>query len=363
VRFADETVSFLPSGALEPIRQDVDLTYVQAGFLLALFPGVGLIATPLGILADHLSRRLMAAIGGVGYGVGLWLFAFAESFPVLVLAVFVMGVLGDGLVRAVEVAMVDVAGDNLEPALARTNLLGAVGDLAGPLLLAGSLTVGFGWRGAFAVAGTAMVAYGVLLATQPLPAPTRADDAHPPLRGTLAVLRDRRVLVAALLVALVNSFDDSFVGFAVAFLITDHEVTPAVATLAAGAGLIGGIAAAAWASRTGRRPTSLRMCGAVLLAGVGVLLTVPNVVTAAVGTAAVGAATNLAWIRLQARYMRLRPGQAGTTSAVVTAVGQLAVLTPLAIGFIADRQTLTTAMLIYVAIALALLLATWRDRD
>jgi len=362
VRFADETVSFLPSGALEPIRQDIDLTYVQAGFLLALFPGVGLIATPLGVLADHLSRRLMAAVGGVGYGVGLWLFAVAESFPMLVLAVVVMGVLGDGLVRAVEVALVDVAGDNLEPALARTNLLGAVGDLVGPLLLAGSLAAGFGWRGAFAVAGTALVVYGLVLATQPLPPPRRGPDDHPPLRGMLAVARDRRVVVAALLVALVNSFDDSFVGFAVAFLITDHAVDPAVATLAAGAGLVGGIAAAAWASRTGCRPTSLRTCGAVLLAGVGLLLAVPNVVTAAVATAAVGAATNVAWIRLQARYLALRPGQAGTTSAVVSAISQLAVLTPLAIGFVADRQTLTVAMLLYVALAAALLAATWRER-
>lgn len=360
VRFADEAVAFLPSGAIEPIRQDVDLSYVQAGFLLALYPGVGLLATPLGVLADHVSRRVMAAVGGVGYGAGLLLFAFGDDFRTLVVAVFVMGFLGDGLVRAVEVALVEVTGDNLEPALARTNLLGAVGDLVGPLLLAGSLSVGLGWRGAFVVAGALLVLYGLVLGSQPLP-PPRHPDGHPPLRGTLAVVRDRRVLVAGLLVAMVSAFDDSFVGFVVAFLITDRAVDPAVATLAAGAGMVGGIAAAAWGSRTTGRRFSLRTCAVVLAAGVALLLALPNVVTAAIGTAAVGAATNLAWIRLQARYLTLRPGQAGTTSAVVGAIGQLAVLTPLAIGFIADHRTLTVAMLLYAVIAAILLAATWRD--
>lgn len=364
VGFADETVAFLPYGAVESIREDVGISYVQAGFLLALYPGIGLLATPLGVVVDYVSRRAMAAIGGIGYGVGLCVFAAAGDFVTLFVAVVVMGLVGDALTRAVEVALVDVAGERVEPALARSNLLAAIGDLAGPLLLAASLATGLGWRGAFWAAGALMIAYGVLLATQPLPRPSRSpdDEESTPWRTFVAVARDRRVLVAGLLVALIVAFDDTFVGFAVAFLTTERGLTPAVATLAAGAGMAGGIVAAAWASRTNRRRIGLRPCAVLLMAGVLLLLLVPNVVAAAVGTAAVGAAVNLAWIILQAGYMTLRPGQAGTTSAVAEAVANVGVLTPLAIGLIADHQGLTVAMALYVVIA-AVFLASTRRRS
>lgn len=361
VGFADETVAFLPYGAVESIRADVGISYVQAGFLLALYPGIGILATPIGVLVDFVSRRVMAAIGGIGYGIGLCVFAAAEDFGTLFAAVVIMGFVGDALTRAVEVALVDVAGDKLEPALARSNLLAAVGDLVGPLLLAGTLATGLGWRGAFWIAGALMILYGIVLATQPLPRPTRADDEESrPWRDFLAVARDRRVLVAGLLVALLVAFDDTFVGFAVAFLTTERGLSPVVATLAAGAGMAGGIAAAAWASRTERRQLGLRSCAVLLFGGVLLLLLVPNVVAAAVGAAAVGAAINLAWIILQAAYMTLRPGQAGTTSAVVDAVANVGVLTPLAIGLIADHQGLTVAMALYVLIAVVFLASTRR---
>jgi len=362
VGFADETVAFLPYGAVESIREDVGISYVQAGFLLALYPGIGLLATPLGVVVDYVSRRAMAAIGGIGYGVGLCIFAVAGNFVTLFVAVVVMGLIGDALTRAVEVALVDVAGERIEPALARSNLLAAIGDLVGPLLLAASLATGFGWRGAFWVAGALMIAYGVVLATQPLPRPSRSpdDEESTPWRTFVAVARDRRVLVAGLLVALIVAFDDTFVGFAVAFLTTERGLTPAIATLAAGAGMAGGIVAAAWASRTDRRRIGLRPCGVLLVVGVLLLLLVPNVVAAAVGTAAVGAAVNLAWIILQAGYMTLRPGQAGTTSAVAEAVANVGVLTPLAIGLIADHRGLTVAMALYVLIAVVFLASTRR---
>jgi predicted MFS family arabinose efflux permease len=362
VGLAEETVAFLPYGAVESVREDVGLTYVEVGVLLALYPGIGLLTTPLGVVADHVSRRLMAAVGGVGYGVGVCLFATAGGFWVLFTAVVIMGVAGDAMVRAVEVALVEVAGDNVEPALARSNLLAAVGDLIGPLLLFAALGSGLGWRAAFWAAGVLMIAYGLLLASQPLPSPAERGEDHQPWRAMLEVAKDRRVIVAGLLVAIIVAFDDTFVGFAVAFLTTDRHLTPAVATLAAGAGMAGGVLAAAWASRTNRRRVGLRPCAVMLLTGVLLLLLVPNVVAAAVATAAVGAAMNLAWIVLQARYMTLRPGQSGTTSAVAEAVSQVGILTPMVIGVIADRATLTVAMLVYVAIAAVFVLVTRKGR-
>ena len=357
VRFFDETVAYLPYAAVESIRADVDLTYAQAGVLLFVYPGIGLLTTPLGVLVDRANRRVLAAIGGVGYGAGLFLFAAAGDFWTLFAAVCVMGTLGDLLVTAGEVSLVEIAGDNAEPALARANLLAAVGDLVGPALLAAALWSGLGWRAAFWVAGAMMLAYGVVLALQELPRPVRDEDEPSAFGALMSVVRDRRVIVAGLLVAVIVAFDDTFIGFAVAFLITDHDLSPALATVATGAGLTGGVAAAAWASRTSGRRVSLRTCSFALLAGVVLLVLVPNTVTAAIATALVGAAVNLAWIILQARYMTLRPGQAGATSSVAEAVAQIGVTTPLALGLLADHVGLGPAMWLYVAVAVVFVLS------
>ncbi|MDQ3785972.1 MAG: hypothetical protein M3422_01860, partial [Actinomycetota bacterium] len=167
----------------------------------------------------------------------------------------------------------------------------------------------------------------------------------------MAVIRDRRVIVAGLLVAAIVAFDDTFIGFATAFLITYHDLSPALATVATGAGLTGGVAAAAWASRTNGKRVGLRTCAFALLAGVLLLVLVPTTVTAAIAMALVGGAVNLAWIILQARYMTLRPGEAGATSSVAEAVAQIGVTTPLVIGMLADHLGLGPAMWLYVAVA------------
>ena len=73
--FVDETVAFLPFGALEPLRHDLGLSYAGAAALLALYPGVGLVGGVFGVLADRYSRRLIAAGGALGYAAGLLLFA------------------------------------------------------------------------------------------------------------------------------------------------------------------------------------------------------------------------------------------------------------------------------------------------
>ncbi len=184
-----------------------------------------------------------------------------------------------------------------------------------------------------------------------MPGPERDDDEPSAFGALMAVIRDRRVLVAGLLVAAIVAFDDTFIGFAVAFLSAGHDLSPALATVATGAGLTGGVAAAAWASRTSGKRVGLRTCAVALLAGVLLLVLVPTTVTAAVAMALVGGAVNLAWIILQARYMTLRPGEAGATSSVAEAVAQIGVTTPLVIGLLADHLGLGPAMWLYVAVA------------
>jgi hypothetical protein len=229
------------------------------------------------------------------------------------------------------------------------------------------LTTGLGWRAAFVAAGVGMAGYGVLLASQPLPAPRRPssadpdDGSHP--RGDLtAVLRDRRVFRLGLLSALVDVFDEPFLAFAIAYLVATRGQPAGVATLTAGVGLAGGVAAAAWASRIERSEITPSTVAVLLIGGVGAIVLAAHPVVVALGAAGVGAAVNLAWISLEARVLTLRPGQAGTTSAVVSAVGQVAVLVPLVAGVVADGAGVTTALLLYLAMAVVFAMVNWRDR-
>jgi predicted MFS family arabinose efflux permease len=367
--FADETVAFLPYGSLEPLRRDLDLTYAQGAALLALYPGIGLVGGVFGVLADRRSRRVIAAGGAFGYAAGLLLFAAGTSYPMLVAAIALMGFAGDAMVRATDVALVDVAGEQTELAVARATLLATLGDLVGPALLAGSLAIpGLGWRAAFVAAGLGMAAYGLFLATQPLPAPRRlGPDGHGVWEVTgvsalVTVARDRRVLRLGLLSALVDVFDEPFIAFAIAYLTVSRGQPPGVAILTAGVGLAGGVAAAAWASRAQRSAITPLAIAALLVGGAGTILIAPHPVVAAVGAGAVGAAVNLAWISLEARILTLRPGQAGTTSAVVSAMGQVAVVVPLMAGAVADHAGVTQALLLYLAMAAVFAVVNARDR-
>lgn len=164
------------------------------------------------VAADHTSRRLIAAGGALAYAVSLAIFAAAASAWWLVLAAFLMGMAATAMIDAVEVALVDMAGNRLRPYLARADLGGVIGDLAGPLLLGAVLAVGWSWRAAFALAALAMGLYGVVPALARLPVPAgRPDETDaPPRRVVRSMARDRRVWVMGLLLA---PFDEPFLGF------------------------------------------------------------------------------------------------------------------------------------------------------
>jgi hypothetical protein len=100
---------------------------------------------------------------------------------------------------------------------------------------------------------------------------------------------------------------------------------------------------------------------AALAAGVAVVVVAPHAIVAAAALAIVGAGASLSWTILQARFLTLRPGQAGTTGAVVGAIEQLSLVVPLAIGAIADRRGLTVAMGAYLVAAIVFAVAAGRD--
>lgn len=136
VRLADEWFTFFPAGVIAPIRDDVGLTYAQAGVVLIALPAGGIVGHVFTVAADYVDRRLLAAGDAFVQAARLAGFGLADSFLLLVGVSLLWGVSTDALVARCEVASVDLYRDQLAPALARVNALGAVGDLLGPLTLA-----------------------------------------------------------------------------------------------------------------------------------------------------------------------------------------------------------------------------------
>ncbi|HEX2275071.1 MAG TPA: MFS transporter [Acidimicrobiales bacterium] len=359
VRLLDESGSFLPFGALESFRADLGLTYAQAGTVLAMVAPGALLGGVFASAADRHSRRAIAAGGAFGFAASLAAFAAGASFWVLAAAAFVMGTASTAMVEAAEVALVDLVGDDLRRYLARSNLLGTVGDLLGPALLAGVTAVGLSWRVAFGLGAALLALYGLALAATPLPPPAPADGETPTARGVLlAVVRDPAVWVVGLIGLLLSVFDEPLYGFTIALLEQERGASASVAVLIAAAGGVAGgvVSYTVLARRLETVADHLLLAGSAALMAVGALAAaiVPLLPVVALATFVIAVGLNLAWLGLQHRSLTLRPGQVGTTNAVLAAVELLGFWIPSAVGAVADRAGLVPAVGAFALLAAVL---------
>ena len=352
VRFADEWATFLPAGALEPIRGQLGLTYVQAAGVLVALPAGGFLGTFFVVAADHVSRRLLASLGAVTYGLALIAFGLAHTLPMLLAAAFIWGAASDAFIHGCEVALVDLAGDDLPRALARMNGWAAVGDLLGPATLALGALVGFGWRDAFLGGGVLMLGYAGWIATQSLPPPHPSAAARRPLSNVLAILKDRRVLVLAVVLGLYGLLDEPLAAFMIAFLERVRGLSAAGAAAPVVAMLVGGMAGYAGFERlSGAGPARAAiLAAAAMVCALPAALFLPIVAFQIAAAAVFGAAGAVFYTTLQAIVLALRPGQAGATSAVVSTVGMVGIGFPALVGLVADAHGLSAAVGLYAAI-------------
>ena len=359
VRLFDEWFSFLPTGSIEPLRSELDLTYGQVAVLLTMMWVGGLVGGLAGIAADRMSRRVLASLGALGYGLSLACWGLGQDWWVLAVGSLLLGLSSDAMLAACEVALVDLAGDDLVRVLAPGNLGAEVGDLIGPLLLAGSAALGWSWRVPFIVSAIAAFAYAAALATQDLPRPQPAAEPSSAVSDVRSCLRDRRVWLLALVALLFDTLDEPFLGFAIAFLEVERGQSHAVAVLVGGSVLVGGVlgAGALALGAVGQRvlrPDRLPVAPTVVLAGsvLGIVVA-PAIPFQVLFGLAAGVSSALFWTTVQARILGLRPGQPGTTAAVIGYLSLPSALWPLAAALLADRFGLTAALGVYVVTAAA----------
>ncbi len=376
----DEWMAFLPSGAFEAFRSELDLTYRAAATIITLMGAGAIAGSAFTVLADTRSRRVIAAIGGYGYAVSIATFGLGHSPIVLGIGAIGIGMFSTALVDAIEIALVDVAGHRLEALLARINLGATLGDLIGPVVLASITAMGGSWRTALLVSAAAMLGFATIVAAAPLPPPGSMphlddggtdDEADSPglpsgRAAIRSVLRSPSVWWAGLLGAGLVALDESYLGFIIAGFEEERGTSRAVSVALGSASVIGAAIASIWlARRTPAWEPRRRMIATagIMTVTAALFALLPTLWLPTIAIIVFDAAMIGFWLPLQAIALRLIPGRAGTTKAVIGAIEMLGLLIPIGIGALADHIGLTAGLLAFAFVPALLVLLTVSRRE
>jgi FSR family fosmidomycin resistance protein-like MFS transporter len=143
IEFFDELHYGVQTAALPAVRTDLGLSYAQVGVLLSI-PGIvnALIEPGLMLLGDTRHRKRLVVGGGLAICLALLMLAGAQNFPVAVLALVIAFPASGAFVTLSQATLMDQNPGRQEQMMARWTAAGSLGNLAGPLLLAGGFALG-----------------------------------------------------------------------------------------------------------------------------------------------------------------------------------------------------------------------------
>jgi MFS transporter, FSR family, fosmidomycin resistance protein len=332
----------------------------------------GFLELPLGVLAGDGRRRRRAIFGGgILFVLTLLGVASARSFVILLVAFIVFYPASGAFVSLTQAELMDAGPDRQARHMARWDLAGSAGALAGPLLLTAVLAAGGSWRaGYLALAAFAGLAWtGACLRRAPgAPAEAEPGETRPwreRARETVAALRSWETLRWLLLIEVANLLVDVFTGFLALYLVDVVHLSPAVAALAIavrlGAALAGDTGLIAVLERVGDRAV-LRVTAAAAALLYPVFLLVPGAVPKLAALALLSAATATWYPLLQARLYGSLPGRSSVAVTLSSAAGLAGGLGPLAVGLAAQGFGLSWALAGLAVVPVAVLLLPGRER-
>jgi MFS transporter, FSR family, fosmidomycin resistance protein len=309
----------------------------------------------LGVVAVTWRRRVLVLVGGAGFALALALAAGAPSFWVLLVAFSLLYPASGAFVSLSQAALMDLEPARREQNMARWTFAGAIGAVAGPLLLAAFAWAGLGWRELFI--GFAAVTVALVLLVRRAP-DDGTDGERPHVREALRVLLRRDVFRWLFLLELSDLLLDVFLGFLALYFVDEVGTSLGTAGIAVAVFTGAGLAGSAAMIPVLNRLEGLRYLQASALVS-GVLfvafLLVPGV---AFKLALVGAIAfvNAGWYPvLQARlYDAL--GDASGLALTVGALFPLNAVLPLGIAALAEQFGLAIALWPLLAAPVALLL-------
>lgn len=364
---------------------------------------VALVLEPIVFLAaDRWPRRWFLRGGLVAMAASAFACALAPG-PVTLALSLSLGFVASGTATTLaQATLVDRHPDARERVMTRWMLLGEVGDLIGPILLAGLAAAGLGWRAGFAVVGALVAAWCVLVwsvelsrpgclgqraratasarnGAAPRPPPTGGDPGannndmaddddepdEPVLPAIKTALREGGLLRWLAAAALCDLLDEIVVVFASFHLRDDLGAGPTERAVVLTAFMVGGVVGALATDRLLTRHPPLRVLrGAALACAItyAAWLAAPTWWLSAIGMAAVGATTAPLYPICQAQCYAALPGRSGAVNAAGHLFTPLAMVTPWLLGLLADHAGVMAALIVLLAQPLGILALTTSSR-
>ncbi len=293
----------------------------------------------------------------------------------LALAEGMAGVASGCAVGLAQATLVDANPHRRERVLTRWAMLGVIGDLAAPAMIAGAGAVSVGWRGTYLAVGAGMALWAAALCRARFPRraapPAEVPSVEPAPRESLfaalrVALRSRRLLAWVLGVMLCDLLDEILVLFASLHLRDALGAGPTARSLILG-GFVGGAALGLVAcDRLLARVAPLRLlalsasaCAVLYVAWVAA----PTLWLSAPLLAAVGFTAAPLHPLAQAQAYAALPGRSGAVAASEHLLSPITMAVPWVLGWVADHHGTGAALLLLVVQPIGLaLLATRAQR-
>ena len=359
IELLDELLGGSRAAAWPLIRRDLHLSYGEIGLLLALPGFLGSALDPLiGLAGDTPRRRALIVAGGVGFAISAGLTAAAVGFWTLLVALLIGNPATGAFVSLAQATLMDCDPSARERNMARWAVAGSVGYVAGPVLLAGGIAIGVGWRGVLLMLALAAIPLTLAARRAPLHARAAEREGDGGLRAFLSAFRDAEVLRWLLLLEAANLLLDVFHGFLALYFVDVAGTTAVEAALAVavwtGAGLAGDVLLLAVLTRVSGR-TYLRASALAALFAYPALLAVPSTLVK-FGLLALLGLLNSGWYALpKAALYAALPGRSGTAVAVAGVGGFVGAAVPALLGFLAQDVGLAVTMWLLLLAPVALL--------
>ena len=349
-----------------------------------------MIELPVGVVSGAGRRRRRFVLGGGLVFIGAVVAAgLARTFPAMLAALVVFFPASGAFVSLTQSALMDAEPARRAQHMARWTLAGAVGAVAGPLLVAAVLAVGGSWRLAFIlVAAAGAVSWLAIAASGPgaedavdtergdgEPGDGEPGDGEPGgdaaggWPGLRAAVRITARAGAFRWLALVEASDlllDGFTTFLAIYMVDAVHASPSVAALTVSVRLGAGLAGYALLTPVLERLDALRVLRWTVLAA-GLLypafLLVPGIWPKLVMLAALSVATAPWYPVLMAELYASLPGRSGLVVSLSSAAGLAGAAGPLAVGLLAEDIGLGWAMATLCAVPLIMLAAPAGTRD
>ncbi|MBI2909078.1 MAG: MFS transporter [Chloroflexi bacterium] len=255
----------LCTGILAPllplIRDDFDLNYFQSGLLVSVSTLVyGLCQIPVGRLADRYSKRLVIVVGLTGLSAATLLTGAMQSYFLVLALLAIMGMFGSTYHPSASSFIAELWPKEQRGRVLGIHLTGGSSSFIVVPLLAGFISQGLGWRGAYLFLALPALAVAFLFWRSMAQASGARHDqaatAGKPKVSLVEVLRAVGIIVAIAMISQVI-FSGVF-AFLSLYLVDKHGLAPAYAAmlvgLVHGVGILGAPFGGALSDRIGRKP-------------------------------------------------------------------------------------------------------------